>query len=131
MPGEQMAANGNGKYQWQMANTNGNGKWQWQMAMANGNGKWQWQMAMATATANGKWLKWQMAMAMAMAIANGSSGQTMKEVGLAGIRWGEEGVVSTCSWCGYTRYCTYSPFPSPVIDLLREVSLPIACCYLG
>src|SRR6266702_4238658 len=95
-------------------------KWQRQIALANGNanGKQQWQMAMATA--------------------NVSSGQqTMKEVeGLMLDGWWGFGVarraVSTCSWCRYARYYTYSPFPNPVVDLVREgLSLPIACRYLG
>ena len=120
-----------------MAMANSNGKWQWQQqmatAMANGNsnGKRQWQQQ--TANSNGKWQ-----MAMAMATANVSSRQqTMKEVeGSMLDGWQGFGVVrravSTCSWCRYPRYYTYSPFPNPVVDLVREgLSLPIACRYLG
>src|SRR6266702_7927082 len=77
-------------------------------------------------------------MAMAMATANVSSRQqTMKEVeGSMLDGWQGFGVVrravSTCSWCRYPRYYTYSPFPNPVVDLVREgLSLPIACRYLG
>src|SRR6266702_4441131 len=129
--------NSNGKWQWQrqMATANGNGKWQRQMATANGNGKGQRQMA--TAKGTGKCQR-QRQRAMAMATANVSSRQqTMKEVeGSMLDGWQGFGVVrravSTCSWCRYPRYYTYSPFPNPVVDIVREgLSLPIACRYLG